>query len=243
MKSLKTRSLLGAIAATASAALFVVGAAMPAQADTSDGTASGLSASDAQTLRDSLTKFDVPEAQQDALIAKAAAGQVWDASLPSSVPVSEETNVVKGGFNYDVKRFADGSVAAVGLQIPAAAPTGGIQPRGISQCHYQNGSGYSTATGCQIDGTWGTVFAGAINVGYTLVNGGLDRVLDSGYGFQRCAYPTTCSSPSRVAYKAVENSTAAYAKFQADVSAPYLGSWNVWVQLNAGGDTAWMSNS
>jgi len=112
----------------------------------------------------------------------------------------------------------------------------------ISQCHYTTGSGYSNATGCQVDGIWGTVLIGAVGVSYTLVQGGTDRFTSTGYGFQKCYAPTGCSSPTLVASQTVETSTAAYGRWQADVSAAW-GTWNVWVQLNVGGDSAWETNS
>ncbi|WP_143465550.1 hypothetical protein [Leifsonia sp. NCR5] len=237
------RRPLFSIAAAAGALCLALTGAASATGAPAEGTASPLSAADAQVLRATLAKFDVPVATQDELIARARAGQVWDASTPNAVPVSEERGVVKDGFEYDVKRFADGSVAYAGLEIPAVEQGGGPQGRAISQCRYQSGSGYSNATGCQIDGAWGTIFVGAINVGYTLVQGGSDQMIDGGYGFQRCVYPTSCSSPVRVSWKKSENGSAAYQRWQADVSGGYLGTWNVWVQLNVGGDRAWQTNS
>ena len=237
-----TRRSLTAISAAVTAACLVVTGAVSAHATTADEPpTTSLTESDAQVLRATMTKFDVPAATQDVLIARARSGQLWDASIPSAVPVSEQHGVVKDGFVYDVKRYADGSVAYVGLQVPAEE--GGALGRSISQCRYQTGSGYSNATGCQIDGAWGTVLIGAINVGYTLVHGGADRIIAGGYGFQRCLYPTSCSSPVRVLWKQAENSSAAHQRWQADVNGGYLGSWNVWVQLNVGGDRAWQTNS
>jgi hypothetical protein len=148
------------------------------------------------------------------------------------------------GLSYSVSRFADGSFSAFGVETPvgeASTPSASDAPA-ITQCRYTTGSDYQSVTGCQIDGVWGTVVVGAIDVGYTLVNGGLDRMTDYGYGYQQCLIPTTCSSPSLVLSQDVEGSTAAHGRWQADVSAPW-GSWNVWVQLNVGGDSAWQSNS
>lgn len=238
MTSVHVRS---AILAAAFAISATVGGSVHATA--AESVPHGLTAADEQVLRRSLSRFDVPESTQDVLIDRARAGELWDATAPDAVPVSEAHGVVRDGFSYDVKHYADGSVSYVGLQIPSGGEGVDGGPRTISQCRYQSGSGYSNATGCQIDGAWGTVIAGAINVGYTLVQGGADRMIDGGYGFQRCVYPTSCSSPVRVLWKPVEDSSAAYQRWQADVNGGYLGSWNVWVQLNVGGDRAWQTNS
>lgn len=244
MKSLKRRTLTGAFATAASAALVVVATAMPAQATTSEPpSVSAPTAADVQGVRDILNKFEVPAAQQGALIQKAKDGQGWDVWDPNATPVSTESGKVISGFKYDIKRYADGSVAATGLEIPKVQAAGGISPRSISQCTYTSGSGYANAQGCQIDGIWGTVLIGAANVSYTLVNGAGDKINSTGYGYQRCNWPTTCNSPSRVVYRATElGSSPAYAKWQSDVTAP-TGSWNVWVALNVSHDTAWQTNS
>jgi hypothetical protein len=232
--------------AVLAAALILVpgGVASTAVADVatvSDSLTVELSETDVQNLRDILAKYEVPAEQQESLIELAKSGEPWDVYDASAVPVSVETDTVISGFNYTIKRYADGSVAATGMEIPVAA--NGVGSMAISQCTYATGSGYHNATGCQIDGVWGSVLIGAINVSWTLVQGGPDRITNWGYGYQKCFAPTGCSSPTRVMSQAVEGGGLyAHARWQADVSAAW-GTWNVWVQLNVGKDSAWQSNS
>jgi hypothetical protein len=118
-----------------------------------------------------------------------------------------------------------------------------VQPFALGHCRVVSGSGYSSATGCQVDGWWGSVRAGAANMGYTLVNGAYDYISNAGYGFQSCAWPTTCSSPILVEnYPYEDGRGPGYVKWQADVSSS-TGSWNVWVKLHVGGNSAWDSTS
>jgi hypothetical protein len=218
-------------------ALSGVAFAAPAVASTP-----GPTATDIQNIRDLLTKFEVPAGTQDALVQKVVANQLWDVYSKAAKPVVTEHKVIDG-FNYTINRYEDGSLSASGLEIPRVVSTTGVTPMSLSQCHYTSGSGYSNATGCQIDGIWGTVLIGAANMSYTLVNGAADKITGYGYGYQKCYFPTTCSSPTKVASSYQEvGSAQAYAKYQADVSAT-SGSWNVWVQLNVGHDTAWETTS
>jgi hypothetical protein len=227
-------SALGLLGATALVATVLFGA--PASA------AVPLSDEEEQAIRAVLVRWDVPAEQQDALLAKVVAGEPWDV-YGEGVPVSTESRVVDG-CEYSIERFADGSVAAVGVEIPEEVPAGVASPMSIVGCTTSTGSGYAARTGCQVDAWIGTVFIAALNVGYTHVQGGYDYITSTGYGAQNCIYPTSCTSPVRVAYKQHENASGnAYARWQSDVTGGVLGSWNVWVQLNVGGDTAWSTNS
>ena len=71
-------------------------------------------------MRAQLTKFAVPVAQQDALVAKSKANTLWDANTAAS-PVSRETKVI-GEEDYSISRYRDGSVRAMGLEraVPAS---------------------------------------------------------------------------------------------------------------------------
>ncbi|WP_440709415.1 hypothetical protein [Herbiconiux sp. YIM B11900] len=226
------------------AALLMVGAAtlqpVMAQAHQSD-----VAASSDQATIDLLTKFGVPPHQQMALLEVAASGAPWDVYREGAVPSLVERASIDG-VEYQIRRFPDGSFSAVGVETPiesrGTAPSSAESDPAITQCTYTTGSGHQSVTGCQIDGVWGTIVVGAIGVGYTLVDGGLDRMTDYGYGYQQCLIPTSCSSPSLVMSQDIEGSTAAHGRWQADVSAPW-GSWNVWIQLNVGDDSAWQSNS
>jgi hypothetical protein len=197
---------------------------------------SGVSASpvDIDAMEELFEKFGVPEAQQHVLLQEAQSGIPWDV-YESGPSVREAWNA--DGFTYTVDRFADGSFRAVGIEDPQPA-----SPGAVTQCSISTGSGYSNADNCQIDGVWGSVLLGAVNVDYTIVDGLPDRITDTGYGYQKCYAPTTCSSPGLVESDDVEDDGPAFARWQSDVTAAW-GSWNVWFQLNVGGDRAYQSNS
>lgn len=220
---------MAAVTTAAVLGISVIGSA-PANA------AGSISAQEEQQIVTILNKFDVPASQQTSLIQKVEDNDPWDVYTPGAQPITTDQEVIDG-FNYTVKRYADGSTSAVGMQVPTEVSAGGMHPMDVTQCTSHTGSGYANFSGCQVDGWWGTVFVGAINVSFTLVNGGYDYFSATGYGFQQCAAPTNCTSPTRVLYKQSENAYGkAYARWQSDVSSPF-GSWNVWVQLNVGGNT------
>ncbi|MCM3658834.1 hypothetical protein M3147_16375 [Agromyces mediolanus] len=226
--ALMTASLLGAG--------LVVGAGAPSAAEAASVEPTPAQEAD---LRNLFTRFSVPMSQQDSLIESASEGTPWDVYDATEAPATEETAVIDG-VRYTIRRYADGSFTASGMEIPTV-PTS-VQPQGISQCSYSTGSGYSNATGCQIDGVWGSVILGPTNVNYTLVQGGPDRITKSGIGFQRCVWPTSCSTPTLVYSSLTEGTFLAQIMWQGDVTASW-GSWNAWVRLFVGNDTAYTTTS
>jgi hypothetical protein len=176
MKSLKTRALLGAFATAASAALVVVGAAMPAQAATSAGsattavtTASEVSA----TAADFLAKYGVNQATIDKLIAEYESGGKWDSFSSESTPVSTQTQRV-GGFDETVKHFADGSVAVNRLQVPRVVAPGTVQP--MDAVHGCTVSG-SMRNNCQAD-----MWVGVVSMGFLMSYNASTNTVTSVYG-------------------------------------------------------------
>lgn len=194
-----------------------------------------------------LSKFSVPAEQQATLIQKAKNGQAWDVYDKAKSPVTTENDVVIANFSYTINRFADGSVSAVGLETSKlAAPSAGNSPvlRALRFCTSTGGTGYRSYENCQIDGVWGSVRVGAAGIDYTILQGGRDSITYAGYGFQTCIWPTNCSTPNLVISEMTElgPSTPAAIRWQSDISATW-GSWNAWVQLNVGSDSAWQTNS
>lgn len=224
----------------------MLGVAAPAEATPgTTGTSSNPSSSELNEVRDVFSKFSIPVQQQDDLIQKALNGVAWDVYNPANEPVTVEDDQVIGNMNYTIKRYADGSVAASGMEIPvevSASLPNVVQPFALSQCKVASGSGYRVFTGCQIDGWWGNVRVGAANISYSLINGAYDSISNPGYGFQSCLWPLNCTSPVLVLNSPYETGQGpAYIKWQSDVSG--AGSWNVWVRLTVGGDAAWDSTS
>lgn len=221
-------------------ALSVVSCALPANARNSV-----ISPSDESQVRLILTKFLVPISQQDALIVKVNNGETWDVYNDSGPTVTEQRMI--GDMDYTITRYEDGSVKASGIQRPqlASGPKGMVSPDSINSCRYSSGSGYSNATGCTVDGLWGSAYLAAKNVSYTLVQGGPDQITSMGYGVQNCSL-VTCTSPVLVSSRSTESgSTPASARWQSDVTNSVVvpKSWNIWFQLNVGGDSAWQTNS
>jgi hypothetical protein len=203
---------------------------------------SALTDANIQDIKDLLSKFLVPEAQQTELIEKTKKGINWDVYDSTKSPVTVEYDQVISGMNYTIKRYADGSLAAQGLEVAEVVDPKAPVPMSIFNCTVTTGSGYAAYRGCQVDGVWGTVFLGACAMNFTIVNGGFDSIGDGGAGFQKCIAPTSCSTPSRVLYSGQEGVGPAYSRWQGDVSAPWA-SWNAWVQLNVGGNSYWQTNS
>lgn len=226
----------------------MLGVAVPAQAEpapvtvTEQGTPSQIN--DLQNL---LTRFSVPADQQASLIQKANDGVPWDVYLEGKTPVSVDEKQIIDGFDYTIKRYADGSVAASGIEIPvevAAQDENGMQTFGLQYCKITGGSGYSVATGCQISGMFGSAIIGVSNMSYTIVNGGYDTIGNVGNGFQSCLWPVLCTTPLLVGNFGYEDSQGpGWVKWQSDMTTSGVHSWNAWVQLNVGNNSAWQTNS
>ncbi|HIY64699.1 MAG TPA: hypothetical protein H9830_00300 [Candidatus Agrococcus pullicola] len=169
---------------------------------------------------------------------------------PGAEPVRTDTFIQDGNAVYaddgdrvSVTWFADGSPVVTAAEIPTEKiePADGVSPMSIQGCTYSSGSGYANAVGCTISGWWGTVQM-AFLADYTTVQGGPDHIVDTYNGWQQCVIPTTCSRPSEIQSKYYENSTPAYSRWASTVTAPW-GSWEVWMQLNVGGDSGWSTSS
>jgi hypothetical protein len=96
-------------------------------------------------------RFDaanVSKAVQDRLIGEFRRGIVWD-SQNGSKPVTVKTTIV-GDEQVTTSTFADGSLTVDSIQIPKAAPTGGVQPQSISGCQAGVGVGSFPFYNCHI---------------------------------------------------------------------------------------------
>ena len=239
------RTKLLALAIGGAAMFGTLGAAAPSQALEPQRTiaqANSESKVNPDEIQALLTKFLVPEGQQKDLIKKAKQGLKWDVYDLAAAPVSVEHDRIIDGMNYTIKRYPDGSIAAQGIEVPQIVDPNTPSPMAIHNCNITTGSGYAAYRNCQIDGIWGTVLLGAYGVNFTLVNGAFDSIGSVGAGFQKCIAPTSCSTPSQVLFSPQEGVGPAYSRWQSDVNAPWA-SWNVWVQLNVGGNTYWQTNS
>lgn len=115
---IKTLAVVGTT--TAVAAALAIGSAYAAHADT-------ISAKDETYVRTSLTDHGVTGKTQDKLIAKYAAGQVFDSDRPGAKPVSEKTELVNS-VRITTYRYADGSFGV------AKAEQGSDHANAVSGC-------------------------------------------------------------------------------------------------------------
>ena len=235
MKRIQMLALGGAIVAVLATATPAVAEASPA--------ATTISPTQEVQVRALLTKFDVPSAQQDSLIAKTNAGQTWDVYLNRGPTTTEHRTI--GDMDYRITRYPDGSVQAGGIERPHAVATGGVQPQSINSCTYSTGTGYHNATGCIVDGLWGSVYLAAHNVSYSNIQGGYDQITGTGYSSMSCSI-VTCTTPTKIINVTHESASgAAHVRWQSDItnSIGVPKSWNIWFQINVGSDTAWQTNS
>lgn len=221
--------------------MLSVGLAMPATAADSD---DGMS-----EVRLGYEQLGMDAQTTQRLVEVLSSGMPVDSMQDSNEPVRTETYVQVGdavyandGDEVTVNWYADGSPSVSAREIPVEqSASSGISPFSIQGCTVKSGSGYSNATGCTISGWWGTVQMGFL-ANYTLVQGGADRITSTYNGFQRCAFPTTCSRPEQISVKLVEQNGAAWSRWASTVTTP-VASWEVWKQLNVGGDRAWDTSS
>jgi hypothetical protein len=90
---------------------------------------------------------------------------------------------------------------------------------------------------------WGNVYLG-FNADYQIINGTYDRIDNVYNQTATCwGWGWGCSSPTYDAVKYSEDGWgSAKARLHSWINSP-LSSYDVWVQLNVGGNTAWASNS
>lgn len=188
------------------------------------------------------TQLGLSSTEADALLDKLASGKPLDSMTEGASPVRIDEYVQVGdapyandGDHVTVTWFADGSPAVTATETPVEVG-GDATARSIQGCTYSSGSGYSSATGCTISGWWGTVQI-AFLADYTLVQGGNDYISDTYNGWQQCVYPTSCSRPAEVQSNYSEGSSAAFSRWASTVTSP-VASWEVWMQLNVGSDSA-----
>jgi hypothetical protein len=194
-------------------------------------------------LQETQAGFDAlgiaPEISQQ-LIDTLESGAPLESMKPGSAPVSTES-FIQDGDTVTVKWYADGSPAVTAVQTPVEQPDG-ITPRSIQGCTYSGNPTTSYANGCTISGWWGTVQIGFL-ADYTLNSGATKDAIRSTYnGWQQCVYPTTCDRPSEIQARYQEGSSAAFSRWGSTVTSP-VSSWEVWMQLNVGGDSAWSTSS
>lgn len=235
-----------------SAMVIAMGAAVVGNASLSPLSASAASTDESSgevryaAFRAGLTSLNVAAPVRNELVKTLESGKPIDSLLSTAIPTSTETFVQNGdavyaahGSTVTVQRFGDGSV-----KVTAREAAQEIDPtdRSIQGCTVSSGSGYQSFTGCTISGWWGTVQI-AFVASYTLVNGGPDYISASGTTWQQCVFPTTCTSPHYSIKKWNEDVNGpAVLRGTSDVTASW-GSWQVWMQLNVGGDSGWDTSS
>lgn len=148
------------VAGTAFAcALALVALGTPALASSNSPVAGWeLSEADALVLTDFLESYDVEPATQESLLRKFRAGEPWDSFSPGASPVSVETRE-SATQSETIYTYADGSVAATGVEIPQPAPpNGGMAPMaGISGCTATSSGVTRIRTNCLVRHTNGPI--------------------------------------------------------------------------------------
>ncbi|MFJ4210484.1 hypothetical protein ACIPY2_18685 [Paenarthrobacter sp. NPDC089675] len=167
--------------------------------------------------------------------------------------MSTETRV-EADANITISRYADGSFQAAtvskatqvvdlgDMSLEAAKARASVSTRGTMMgCTAYNGSGYSVNRNCSISNSWG-VTAIAFVANFSILNGTYDTIDGVGATTQNCS-GYTCSRPEYVVQKFSEDGYgAAVVSAQSTVSGAGR-SYEIWVALNVGGDSAWVSNS
>lgn len=201
-----------------------------------------------QEVRASFESLGVTPSVAQQLVDTLESGAPLDSMKPGSTPVSTESFIqvgdaayAKDGDSVTVNWYADGSPAVTAAETPVEQ-TDGIALRSIQGCTSSGNPNNSYADGCTISGWWGTVQI-AFLADYTLNSGSTKDVIRRTYnGWQQCVWPTTCDRPSEIQSSYQEGSSAAFSRWGSTVTSPGA-SWEVWMQLNVGGDRAWSTSS
>ena len=230
------------------AAVFVLlGMSAPAQAS----SPTGQSSSDQQHILDFFRQYDVPQKQWEPLMKDLKEGRPWD-SLTGVTPTSVEDRDTPTS-SVRISRFSDGSVIVSTLERPTQvvsssppllAGDNAITPMAsLAGCTVYTGSGYAVYRGCGVSNQWGNVYVG-FNADYSVINGANDTI-DRVYNQTATCWGIgwSCTAANFDPIKTSEDGWgAATARAHSWVSAQW-GSWDVWVQLNVGGNSGWATNS
>ena len=108
-----------------------------------------------------MQKWDIEEATRENLLAKYAAGEVWD-SMNDSEPVSVEERQ-DGETQITTSRYKDGSVSVSTLERPEAEQKGTISPLKVAGCRVSSSNGVTDYTGC-----WASESSILISAGFTV---------------------------------------------------------------------------
>lgn len=226
------------------AVLLLLGLSAPAQAAPSTDNSSD----DRQRILEFFRQYDVPSQRWQPLIKKLQAGERWDSLAgvsPTNVEVKETADSTER-----ISRFPDGSVMITTIERPDQVIVGkapaedAITPMAaLRGCTAYTGSGYAVYRGCAVENQWGNVYVG-FNANYQIINGTYDRIDSVHNQTATCwGWGWSCLAPTFDPVKYSEDGWgAARARLHAWVNSP-LSSYDVWVQLNVGGNTAWASNS
>jgi hypothetical protein len=230
------------------AVVFVLlGMSAPAQA----GSQTDRSSSDRQHILDFFRQYDVPQQQWAPLIKELNEGRLWDSHTGVTATSIEDRDTPTS--TVRISRFSDGSVIVstverptqvVNSDPPAVAGNNAITPMAsLAGCTAYTGSGYAVYRGCGVSNQWGNVYVG-FNADFSVLNGAYDTI-DRVYNQTATCWGIgwSCTAPNFDPVKVREDGWgAATARAHSWVSAQW-GSWDVWVQLNVGGNSGWATSS
>lgn len=206
-------------------------------------TSSTLTTQDIKELRADFTRVGVPSEQQNQLIQKIQNGGIPDALIPGKKPVSTDRTETNRSIKI-IDRYADGSYLEQEISNPstiqnntldrATSSTRTTTPyaasTSLANCTKRSGSGYTSATNCDVAANWsGIMIIGFIaDYQYTPSGGQINKV---GLTTQNCRV-ASCSRPDlRIVRKTSSGQGPAVAHAQSSVNAGLIGSWEIWVEL------------
>lgn len=246
LKSLALKASTISIAAIMAMPVAALAAPNDTSAASNDGSTAAVMPLDEATLAHFTSEFDrydVSLEDQEGLIDKFEAGQLWD-SMSDAGPVTTETNAA----GETVERFADGSIAVTSIEQPSESK-GEISPMGVSRCRAVAGSnGYSKRVDCLVN--FNTVQVNqSFEADYQVKSGAAGRILAVRNPVYWCYFPfcSMSSATPKITRSTSSGSTPATARLTQQITYRNAAgndiiSSTLWVQLNVT-TRAWSTNN
>lgn len=235
-----------AVAVGVSAALLLAGSTPSGASEPIDPSelASSQGGSDEEEAsRAFMTEFGVDPRTQDRLLARARVGRLTLADTGLARPVGIST-FVRGGSEFEVATFADGSISVVEREIPAQLAPGMVGPMAVSGCTISGSSSYTVYNGCKVHYRT-AVFSYGFRASFT--QSGANATMSPPWGFfQEYAIGHTRQSYSLSIIRKtgnVANPAHIQLAIEYNVLFPWPGQVTKGVRLKAHGSKYWQENS
>lgn len=189
-----------------------------------------------------LTEFGVDRQTQDKLIDDAKSGKLTLADNPESEPTSVE-KFTRSGSNFEVNRFADGSISVVEREVPQKVDPDSITPLAVTGCTISGQGSYTLYSNCKVHYrtavfSYGFFSTFTMNGSSSGIRSAHDQFHEYSVGHNRISWALKTIKSSGT------QSSPAHVQLSIRYSIwPQVGEVTKGVRLKVGGSSYWQENS